>query len=862
MFKKREIRQCVDQLGKSSQFTLKLLVVLILINYMVVTILLQDFVLFKFLRDFVLLLFLAGILFAQKPRLPKGFALLGLFVVSCIPAFLMGVSPALGFTVMRRYLFPLILFFAVYQLNMERHMHSFFSFLLKFLGILAAWGIFQALVLGDYFLMAIGYPTQYLPGPPWESLYYSYYFGNLGLQRVVTTMSNSNACALFLGSSLIFLLLCFPAFHKGKKSTPIFLALIAAAYILTFSRSNFLAMGIVIVLFALPYIPYKKQILIGLAAAAVLFVIIGLIQGENGFFGRLLIWAWNSVTFQETSAAGRSGRWITALIAVLKHPFGMGFGHVGSIAAEAGVVEGYYSCENSFLAVALDTGWLGMLFYMGFVGIQALQLFRYARKFRKAGDAVYERVCMSGLIIIVYFLIVFCFSNHIYDMEPMSIIYLYIAVILPLAHKRANALQAEEKGSSMLEKIEHKVATLWGNIVMAFRSLFWKRKKDTVLFGAWFGDKFADNSRFLYQYLAENKEALGLSHVVWVCRNKELLKELRDMGYEAYHTESPESIHYHKTACIHVVCNSTSDKNNTIPDIDVRYSFGAKRVNLWHGVGVVKGVGCASKEYKRRKAQHKLVYGIKEGLEKCWLYRQFVTGTGGWGNFYFLSPTELDTKQFREFSYIPKKAFIQSQYPRTCPCPKPMAQEKAVLEILKKNPRTVLYLPTFRTGSNAFDFSTLANHLQDVLEKEDILWIQKAHSASKTDLQDRQTKNILNLPPEFDINVIMPYISMLVTDYSSAASDARFFRKPVLFYVPDLEEYTNGDNGVTEEAEELMRGPQYFDLDTFREGLATYIADPEGAKPEDYESIREKYWGKEMELAEIWQDILTKTRLK
>lgn len=418
----------------------------------------------------------------------------------------------------------------------------------------------------------------------------------------------------------------------------------------------------------------------------------------------------------------------------------------------------------------------------------------------------------------------------------------------------SNTQKTENKG--VAGKLLRKAATLTDNAWMAVRSLFWKRRRDTVLFGAWFGDKFADNSRFLYQYLSENKQQLGLQHVVWVTRNEELMHELRSMGYEAHMMDSPRSIFFHKTAFMHVVCNSTTLHNPIPPDIDIRYSFGAKRVNLWHGVGVVKGVGCASKEYQRRKEEHKKLYAIKEWLERFKLYRQFVTGTGGWGDFYFLSPTETDTKQFREFSYIPEKNFIQTQYPRTCPAPKVTALEQQVLDRIKKSQRVVLYLPTFRTGSNQFDFSKVAEQLEDVLEQENILWIQKAHSASGTALSDDQTGPILNLPPSFDINVIMPAISMLVTDYSSAASDARFFHKPVLFYVPDLEEYMNGDNGITEEAEELLRGPQFTDIRQLAEGLRKYMNAPEEAKPADYEAIREKYWGKEMTLAEIWEDIL------
>ena len=856
------IDNTISTIRNYRQAILRALIVLLLINYTVVTILLRDFILLKFMRDFLLIALFVSTVWKSTPKRFVGFNLLCVFVLTCIPASFRSVSLSLSLTLLRKYMFPLVLFFVVYQLQMEKRLQNFFRFLLSCFAILSIWGIFQAYVLTDQFLMNLGYPTEYAPHYQRMALYNSYYFGGFGIQRVVMTLSNSNACGLILGSTLILLGFNFALFKKKVRAF-FLLGIIAMAYLLTFSRSNFLSMGVVMLLFALPYIPRKKVLFIALGCVAALVLLSGLLQGSDGFLFKLILWVRDSFTFKESSAAGRSGRWTAALDAVLRNPFGIGFGHVGVVAYGAGVREAYYSCENAFLATALDTGWLGMACYFGFILRQALHLRRSALVFRQNQNVKKERLCMSGFVIIAYFSIVFLFSNHVYDMDVLTIIFAYIAVLSKIACSAGSEkpLPKEKRSSNMLRKILNKLSMLFGNISMAFRSLFWRRRKDTVLFGAWFGDKFADNSRFLFQHLAENKEQYGLKHVVWVTRNTATYDMLKDMGYEVYMTDSKESIHFHKTACMHVVCNSTSNKNNTIPDIDIRYSFGAKRVNLWHGVGVVKGVGCASKEYQRRKAQNKLVYTIKETLEKSWLYRQFVTGVGGWGNFYFLSPTETDTKQFREFSFIPEKHFIESQYPRTCPCPKMTPREQAVVDILKAREKTLLYLPTFRTGDNTFDFSTLADHLKSVLAQENILWVQKAHSASRTDLAQQEDNLILNLSPDFDINVIMPYITMLVTDYSSAASDARFFHKPVLFYVPDLDAYTNGDNGVTEEAEELMRGPQYMDIPSLRAGLQLYINDPESAKPKDYNAIREKYWGEEKSLQQIWQDILTATHL-
>lgn len=55
--------------------------------------------------------------------------------------------------------------------------------------------------------------------------------------------------------------------------------------------------------------------------------------------------------------------------------------------------------------------------------------------------------------------------------------------------------------------------------------------KSIVLFGAWFGERIADNPRFLYQHLFDNKEKYGLTHVVWVTRKEEVYQLMDQMGY-------------------------------------------------------------------------------------------------------------------------------------------------------------------------------------------------------------------------------------------------------------------------------------------------------------------------------------------
>lgn len=412
-------------------FCIKFLIVLLVINYMIVTIVLKDQFLLKYIRDMILVALAATCVYKKEIEYNKFIGIIGLLLIFLCLGFLGAVNLKLGFVVLRRYIYPLVLLIVVWSLKWDKEVTHFLKFIVYFFSAVSVWGIFQAHILGDSFLMNLGYPVQYSPFYEKDMLYNSYYFGGFGIQRVVSTISNSNVCALILGTTLLVLLICYP-YLENIKGKNVLLGIIFLGYLLTFSRSNFLALGIVGLFAIWSYIPYKKQLIQLGCVAVLIFCIVGIIQGKDGLVYQLIIWVKNSLTFTESSAAGRSSRWLTALNTVIHNPQGIGFGHVGSIASEAGIVDEYYSCENSFLAVLLDTGWGGFILYFGFLIAIILKLRKCAKFYKKNSNELAERICVSGYAVLLYLFVVMFFSNHIYDMEAISIIYIYVGISLSI----------------------------------------------------------------------------------------------------------------------------------------------------------------------------------------------------------------------------------------------------------------------------------------------------------------------------------------------------------------------------------------------------------------------------------------------
>lgn len=409
------------------------------------------------------------------------------------------------------------------------------------------------------------------------------------------------------------------------------------------------------------------------------------------------------------------------------------------------------------------------------------------------------------------------------------------------------------------------ISRVFNNFKYAFSSLFYKKDKSIVLFGSWFGEKFADNSRFMYQYLAENKSQLGLSHVVWVSSEEALVSMLNDMGYEAYLMGSDKSKEYHKKAYYHIICNANQkqilqDKNGVKhlinADIEAEYSYRAKRINLWHGTGGLKAVSMATNAYKKLRAAHPLRYKIKEYfLYHSKIYQLFFLYDGGWGRCYQLvtSPLQRETL-FQTWGRL-REMCIETSYPRNCDCPRLLPNEERVLEEMRKYDSIILYLPTFRTNSS-YQYEDISCFLKDIFVANNILWIEKSHSAEKV-FVSRETfdTNVIKLDPSFDINTILPYITMLITDYSSVRMDAMYHDKATLFYVPDFEEYCNGDNGFMANPDEVLCGPKLKNVEELRSAIITYIKEPDKSKTDNYQVIKDRYWSKHMDLDQIWQAI-------
>ena len=352
----------------------------------------------------------------------------------------------------------------------------------------------------------------------------------------------------------------------------------------------------------------------------------------------------------------------------------------------------------------------------------------------------------------------------------------------------------------MNSKIKNMLSAFSCNMLTMIKNFKIKRSSEIILMGAWMGTKFADNSRYLYQYLFKNKEMLGIKRVVWVTRNYNVKELLEKMGYEVYIIGSKESDYWHLKAGIHIICNAAYDLTGFQTDIDSKLSFGAKKIQLWHGVGGIKAIGGASNKAKESISKDTILKRIIHSH----VFNELFT-IGGWGEAHIMATGLENAFCNIEYSRCREDRIFISGYPRNCECIKYTPREQEFFELLKQYKDCFLYLPTFRSDSSHFVHPLHNRKLVEFIKNNNCLWIEKPHTADlNNDAIVQNIDNVFNMEPAFDVNTIYQRMTCIITDYSSVSFDAIHQNIPLAIYAPDIEQFKNSDVGFIIDFEKVF----------------------------------------------------------
>ena len=214
---------------------------------------------------------------------------------------------------------------------------------------------------------------------------------------------------------------------------------------------------------------------------------------------------------------------------------------------------------------------------------------------------------------------------------------------------------------------------------------------------------------------------------------------------------------------------------------------------------------------------------------------------------YLLTPNDFSKDIFkRAFDYDGK--IINKGYPTNDIFYQNNA--KSIDEIRKginipKDKKIILYAPTFRdeevnTENRKFNLMLDFKALYENLSQDHVLLVRLHHLVvDDLEIPDEMEGFVMDLSDYDDIAELYLISDILVTDYSSVFFDYAHSKKPILFFVPDIEKYSTF-RGLYDEVREDLPGPEIASEEELAENIRN-IDKVSSEYKEKYDKFYDKY---------------------
>lgn len=325
-----------------------------------------------------------------------------------------------------------------------------------------------------------------------------------------------------------------------------------------------------------------------------------------------------------------------------------------------------------------------------------------------------------------------------------------------------------------------------------YKSILKKRDSSLYACGSWFGDKFADNSKYFYLYALKNGKK-----AVWITRNMEVYNQLKSANMPVALFGTKESKKICSKAKYVIVSTGKFD-------VEAQYIGGATIINLWHGIPLKK-IAYDDHITSDAVSLHKRIWNKLSEIPTP--------------NTYYFSTSEVISQIYKSCFRTNESHVIQIGQARNDAFFDGSLIEKKYSNI--DYDKLVVYMPTHRNeGKTPVDVYSLFNLdvLNEYCKQNHILFLIKKHYYNRNDgAAVSGYSNIVDLTEEScDTQEILYNADILITDYSSCYIDYLLLDRPILFYAYDYAEYLKQDREMYFKYEDVTPGAK---ITTFNELL-------------------------------------------
>nr|WP_092074681.1 CDP-glycerol glycerophosphotransferase family protein [Dendrosporobacter quercicolus]NSL47651.1 CDP-glycerol glycerophosphotransferase family protein [Dendrosporobacter quercicolus DSM 1736]SDN08285.1 CDP-glycerol glycerophosphotransferase [Dendrosporobacter quercicolus] len=319
------------------------------------------------------------------------------------------------------------------------------------------------------------------------------------------------------------------------------------------------------------------------------------------------------------------------------------------------------------------------------------------------------------------------------------------------------------------------------------------KKKNLLLFKA-----SGNNVKYLYFYACRQPAGLEFYYLT---RNKKLIQQLKTRHLPVLPYPSWRTLFKMFQASAYIIDNHISPLNYYI-------FYRARKIQLWHGIGV-KQIGPSSvreiksmKEGRGKELAKKLVFNPT--------YDVFLSTSDFYTREVF-SPA-IKAGQFWDFGYPRNDLLFTGTTIDEQLLDTDSEKNKIIRDFKQRGHQAVLYAPTFRDtgGDPVSDLAIELPALNDFARSHHLLFVFKFHPTTRVKGLINSLSNCIEYDKGRDIYPVMSCFDLLITDYSSIYLDFLLLNRPVLFFPYDYEKYRSRDRDIEVGYDWITPGPKCY----------------------------------------------------
>lgn len=323
------------------------------------------------------------------------------------------------------------------------------------------------------------------------------------------------------------------------------------------------------------------------------------------------------------------------------------------------------------------------------------------------------------------------------------------------------------------------------------------KRKNLWVFGAWFGKRYSDNSRALFEYVNENHPEI---EAVWLTSKNKVMKKVKSRGYKSCLLQCLLGTWLSLRAEAGIISTDVKDLHP--------FTWGRmKIIQLWHGSPLKKIMHDDNITFKEPSLIRRILFPFLNQRN----LNQILAASSS-------SVRDILAGAFR----IPQDRVKITGYPRNDIFYNPTGESLAIVDMineLRRAGKVGIYLPTHRReGDPAFNDFIISGlrQIDGQLHKHDTTLLIKHHHYHRNEKSNhgpnfKSVRFISDDDVNDDLYGLLPYTDFLITDYSSIYFDYLLLDKPIIFFPFDIDDYLKSDREFYYEYNEITPGPKAED---------------------------------------------------